>query len=166
MENFKLEIEDTKEPVLSKPINQIKNIYQEEKNKPETQSENKKSELKILNFDELIEICDKKKEVRLKYELENNVNLVSFNNQRIEISFNEKLDKEFVKNLSSKLFEWTNMRWIISFSKESGKASKKQLAKEEKLNVMNEAKKSNIYKKVLKSFSDAELIDIEDKKND
>ena len=166
MENFKLEIEDTKEPVISKPIDQIKNIYQEEKNKPETQSENKKSELKILNFDELIEICEKKKEVRLKYELENNVNLVSFNNQRIEISFNEKLDKEFVKNLSSKLFEWTNMRWIISFSKESGKASKKQLAKEEKLNVMNEAKKSNIYKKVLKSFSDAELIDIEDKKND
>ena len=166
MENFKLEIEDTKEPVISKPIDQIKNIYQEEKNKPETQSENKKSELKILNFDELIEICDKKKEVRLKYELENNVNLVSFNNQRIEISFNEKLDKEFVKNLSSKLFEWTNMRWIISFSKESGKASKKQLEKEEKLNAMNEAKKSNIYKEVIKSFSDAELIDIEDKKND
>tara|TARA_B100000029_G_C17475105_1_gene923426 strand:+ start:921 stop:1253 length:333 start_codon:yes stop_codon:yes gene_type:complete len=108
----------------------------------------------------------KKKEVRLKYELENNVNLVSFNNQRIEISFNEKLDKEFVKNLSSKLFEWTNMRWIISFSKESGKASKKQLEKEEKLNAMNEAKKSNIYKEVIKSFSDAELIDIEDKKND
>ena len=166
MENFKLEIEDTKEPVISKPIDQIKNIYQEEKNKPETQSENKKSELKILNFDELIEICEKKKEVRLKYELENNVNLVSFNNQRIEISFNEKLDKEFVKNLSSKLFEWTNMRWIISFSKESGKASKKQLEKEEKLNAMNEAKKSNIYKEVIKSFSDAELIDIEDKKND
>ena len=61
MENFKFDIEDTKEPVLSKPIDQIKNIYQEEKNKPETQSENKKSELKILNFDELIEICEKKK---------------------------------------------------------------------------------------------------------
>ena len=39
-----------------------------------------------------------KKEIKLKYELEKNVNLVSFENQRIEISFNENLDKDFIKN--------------------------------------------------------------------
>ena len=38
--------------------------------------------------------------MRLKYELENNVNLISFANNRIEISFNEKLNKDFVKSLS------------------------------------------------------------------
>ena len=46
----------------------------------------------------------KKKEIKLKYELEKNVNLVKFEKNRIEISFNESLDKDFVKDLSSKLF--------------------------------------------------------------
>ena len=67
-----------------------------------------------------------KKEAKLKYELENNVNLVSFDNQRIEISFNEKLDKEFYKILSSKLYEWTNKRWIIAFSKKKEVRQKKK----------------------------------------
>ena len=44
-----------------------------------------------------------KKEMKLKYELEKNVNLVSFHQNRIEISFNENLDKDFVKDLSLKL---------------------------------------------------------------
>ena len=39
--------------------------------------------------------------MKLKYELEKNVNLVKFDKGRIEISFNDDLDKSFVKNLSS-----------------------------------------------------------------
>ena len=39
--------------------------------------------------------------MKLKYELEKNVNLVKFESGRIEISFNDKLDKDFVKNLRS-----------------------------------------------------------------
>ena len=65
----------------------------------------------------MIDLCTKKKELKLKYELETNVNLVSFTDKRIEISFNENLDKDFVKDLSLKLFEWTQKRWIITFSK-------------------------------------------------
>ena len=45
----------------------------------------------------LLDICSSKKEIKLKYELEKNVNLVSFESQRIEISFNENLDKDFIK---------------------------------------------------------------------
>ena len=82
--------------------------------------------LQIKTFDDLIDVCNFKKEIKLKYELETNVNLLSFDNQRIEISFNEKLEKNFIKNLSSKLYEWTNNRWIISLSKKNGEPSKKE----------------------------------------
>ena len=41
--------------------------------------------------------------MKLKYDLEKNVNLVNFEKNRIEISFNDNLDKNFVKDLSSKL---------------------------------------------------------------
>ena len=70
------------------------------------------------NFEDLIEICLKKKDMKLKYELENNVNLVSFSNMNIEISINDKLNKNFIKDLSEKLYDWTKNRWLISFSKE------------------------------------------------
>ena len=142
-------------------INQIKNIVQEKKIKnPEFKS--KESEkLKIETFDELINLCHFKKEIKLKYELETNVNLVSFENKRIEISFSEDLDKEFIKNLSTKLFEWTNERWIITLSKKIGKMSKKEFFKNSKKNMIENAKKSTTYKNILEAFSDAELIDIE-----
>ena len=117
---------------------------------------------KIINsFQELIDICSDKKEIKLKYELEKNVNLVSFENQRIEISFNEFLDKEFIKILSSKLYEWTGYRWIISISKKKGELSKKDKEIEIKKNYIKDAKKEKIYKTVIEKFSDAELIDIE-----
>ena len=71
-------------------------------------------------------MCFEKKEMKLKYELENNVNLVSFSNMNIEISFNDKLNKNFVKDLSEKLYDWTKNRWLISFSKEKGGMSEKE----------------------------------------
>ena len=40
------------------------------------------------------------KEIKMKYELEKNVNLVKFEKNIIEISFNENLDKNFVKEIA------------------------------------------------------------------
>ena len=80
-------IENKEIDISSKMINQIKNISQEEKSKPEVQSEIKASQnLIIRSFNDLIGICSNKKEIKLKYELEKNVNLVKFENNRIEIS--------------------------------------------------------------------------------
>ena len=126
-ENF---IKNTETELTSKTINQIKNVAQEEKIKPEVQTEIKaENKININAFEDLIEICSKKKEIKLKYELEKNVNLVKFEKNRIEISFNESLDKDFVKDLSSKLFEWTGERWIITFSKLKGQISVKDKEK-------------------------------------
>ena len=162
-------IENKEIDISSKMINQIKNISQEEKSKPEVQSEIKASQnLIIRSFNDLIEICSNKKEIKLKYELEKNVNLVKFENNRIEISFNESLNKDFVKELSSKLFEWTNERWIITFSKLKGETSIKDQQKNIKEKLINDSKNSEIYKDVINNFPDAELINVEskDKGND
>ena len=155
----------------SKPIDQIKNIYQEEKSKPEIHKE-VKSEKKIFinSLEKLIQTCLDKKEIKLKYELEKNVNLVKFEKNMIEISFNENLDKNFVKDLSSKLFDWSGERWIISFSQLKGDVSMREKKQKIKKSLMDEAKNSKIYKDVIKNFPDAELTDInlirEDEPND
>ena len=114
----------------------------------------------INSFDELLNICAKKKEIQLKYELEKNVNLVKFERNRIEISFNDNLNKDFVKDLSSKLFEWTNERWIITFSKSKGEMSVKEKQKNKKEELINDVKNLEIYKNIMKQFPDAELLDV------
>ena len=142
-------------------INQIKNVTQEKQIKSELQSEIK-SENKFLieSFDNLLVICNDKKEAQLKYELEKNVNLVSFEKNRIEISFNENLDKNFVKKLSLKLFEWTGERWIITLSKNKGEMSFKEKQFIKKNESLEKFKKSKLFHNVLEKFPDANLVDL------
>ena len=145
-------------------IGQMKNIAQE---KDVTLKYNTKIEAQtnlINSFDNLLEICSSKKEIKLKYELEKNVNLVSFEDQRIEISFNESLDKDFIKDLSLKLYEWTNNRWIITLSKTKGQPSKKEAEVNSKKELIESVKNSLTYKNIMEKFPDAELIDVKTNK--
>ncbi len=160
-ENLNLDNNDNTN-LKNKTISQIKNISQ-----PKNETKLIKDEIGISKFEDLIMLCNEKKEIKLKYELENNVNLVNFENNRIEISFNDNLDKSFVKDLSEKLFQWTNKRWIISFSKEAGMPSKKQVEKKNKDDLLKRANETMEYKKIIDAFPDAKLIEIdEDIKND
>jgi len=141
-------------------IGQMKNIAQE---KDVTLKDNKEVETRtnlVSSFDDLLEICSSKKEIKLKYELEKNVNLVSFEDQRIEISFNEDLDKDFIKDLSLKLYEWTNNRWVITLSKTKGQPSKKETGISLKKEQIESVKNSSTYKNILEKFPDAELVDV------
>ena len=139
-------------------VEQIKNIAQEDKIDPKPQLNKKKNE--INSFQDLVNICNRKKEIKLKYELENNINLVSFEKGKMEIAFNENLDKDFIKELSNKLFEWTNIRWIITLSKKTGEISLKEKDQIKQKKIFDEVKKSEIYKKVMDILPDAELIDV------
>ncbi len=152
--------------IKNKTISQIKNFSQEESSKPEKKIEPKLIKIEIKNFEKLIQLCNEKKELKLKYELETNVNLVSFADQRIEISFNENLEKNFVKELTSKLYDWTGQRWIIAFSKKIGQLSKKKNIEIEKSKIIEDAKNEDVYKKILEKFPDAELVDIKLKDNE
>ena len=151
----------------AKTVGQMKNIYQE---KNITLKDNKEVETQINlinSFDDLLELCSFKKEIKLKYELEKNINLVSFEDQRIEISFNEDLDKNFIKDLSLKLYEWTNNRWIITLSKTKGLPSKKEVEVNLKKELTESVKNSLIYQNILQKFPDAELINVKiNKKED
>ena len=97
---------------------QLKNTDQIKK-KPLKNSENLNNigKIEITSFQDLIIQATKEKEIELKYDLERNVKLVSFNKGRINICFNESLNKNFIKNLTEKLLKWTGERWIITLSK-------------------------------------------------
>ena len=145
----------------TKPVNQIKNVVQKDEVVDKDLGKLQLNEIK--SFKDLLKICNEKKEMSLKYELETNVNLVNFESNKIEISFNENLNKDFVKVLSTKLFEWTNKRWIIAFSQLKGDLSVKEEISKGKTNIINEFKNTKKYKKILEIFNDIELVEVEKK---
>ena len=145
----------------NKIISQIK-FSSQEKEKILVEDKKLFSKTKIDSFSKLISTCIEKKEIGLKYELENNVNLISFKNNNIEISLNENLDKNFIKDLTSKLFDWTGERWIILLSKRTGSKSMKEIKTEDKNNKLQDLKDSEHFKNAINLFPDLEVTNIND----
>ena len=122
----------------------------------------KTSKIEITSFQDLIKLASDEKEIELKYDLERNVKLVSFNKGSINISFNERLNKNFIKNLTEKLLQWTGERWIISLSKNSDAKSIYEKSLESKSSLIENFENSQIYQDIKKNFPDAKLLDVED----
>jgi len=156
--------EETEIPNQSKE--QMKNIRQTKpdlsslslKNLPESESKEK-----ILSLEDLIFLSSKKKEVELKYDLEKNVNLIKFSEGKIDISFNENLGKNFVRQLSEKLLLWTGKRWVITLTKGQGEITFFEKRVQKKKQLLDNEKKGETYKKFKTIFSDAELIEVSEK---
>jgi DNA polymerase-3 subunit gamma/tau len=141
---------------------QLKNTEQIKENinkSPELIVERKKNKT-INSFQDLINLADKEKEVELKYDLERNVKLVSFNRGKINISFNERLNKNFIKILTEKLLSWTNERWIISLSKDDGAKTIYERNLEVKSENILKVKNSDEAKKILSAFPDAKIVEV------
>ncbi len=121
------------------------------------------SKLEIINsFEKLAQITNDKKEIELKFDLERNVRVVKFETGKIDISFNEKLSKNFVRSLTEKLKLWTGERWIISLSKETGKNTIFENKETHKKKLLQDALESEVYKKIKENFPDAELNEVEE----
>ena len=110
-------------------------------------------------------MCEKKRN-RIEIWIRKQCKLISFKNNNLEISFNENLDKDFTKNLTSKLLNWTGERWIILLSKKPGTKSIRELKSQDKNKKFNDLKNTQSYKKAIDLFPDLEVIDIKDVKEE
>ena len=117
----------------------------------------------IKSFEDLIKLSTNKKEVELKYDLEKNVNLIKFSEGKIDISFNENLGKNFVRNLSENLLKWTGKRWVITLTKGVGQKTFSELQLINKRQLIEQEKKGEVYKKFKNIFSDGELVEVSKK---
>ena len=141
--------------------NQLKSTDQIKTNPLKSSIEDKQeTKIEITCFQDLIDRANKEKDIELKYDLERNVKLVSFNKGTIDISFNEKLNKNFIKTLTEKLLLWTGERWIISLSQNIEAKSVYEKNLENQSNKIDEFKKSKIAKDIQKVFPDAKLINL------
>ena len=163
-EEYKINTEHNKtsnQKINLQSTTQIKNVSQEIESPKQNLNQNNLTS-KINSFEELISLVEKNKEIELKFDLERNVRLVKFSEGKIDIEFNEKLSKNFIKNLTSRLLEWTGNRWIITLSKSKGDQTIYEKKNEVKKMLFEDAKKTEIYKKVMELFPNAELTNVEE----
>ena len=140
---------------------QLKNTDQIKSN-PNKNFNKQKSKIEIVSFQDLINLAHSEKEIELKYDLERNVKLVSFNKGKIDISFNEKLNKNFIKNLSEKLLKWTGQRWVISLSKNNDAKSIYEKNLEKQDNKFRQFEESKVGQEIRAAFPDAQITNIDE----
>ena len=163
LNNDKKNLLNEENKITKIPKNQIKNMTQA---KPILPSINPKKFLKdptlekVSSIEGLISLLSRKKEIQLKYDLENNVNLIKFSEGKIDISFNENLDKNFVRNLSEKLREWTGNRWLITLGKGKGQKTFSELQDTKRKEFLDREKKGEIYQQFKNIFPDGELLEV------
>ena len=96
----------------------------------------------------------------MDHDLEKNVHLIKFSQGNIDISLNERLGKNFVRNLSECLLMWTGKRWVITLSKQQGSESFSEMKLKKSSKILENEKKSEVYKKFKNIFSDGDLIEV------
>jgi DNA polymerase-3 subunit gamma/tau len=168
IENEKLQEGADKNKIISSIKKQMKNTDQIKENiikSPELKKTNT-DKFQIKSFNDIIQLANKEKEVELKYDLERNVKLVSFNKGKIDISFNEKLNKNFIKILTEKLLIWTGERWVISLSKTKGDKTVYEKNLEAKSNNLIKTQNSEVAKSFFSTFPDAKLIEVKEEEDD
>ena len=160
----KIEENNIEQNLINPAKQQLKSVEQikvlKEKNEKKINEENQKFD--IRSYTDLILAAGKEKDAELKFDLERNVKLIKFEYGKIDINFNEKLNKNFIKKLSQSLLKWTNKRWIITLSKDDGGKTFLEEKRDEKKRLLENEKNTNLYKEISNIFPDADLTDVKE----
>ena len=113
------------------------------------------------DFHEIIQLARIHKDVKMQYELENNVSLVSFEKEKIEINI-LKGSASVASDLSKKLFEWTEKKWIVLVSSSQGEKTINQEREESDLLIRSNIEKHPIYKATVEEFKNTSIKLIEE----
>ena len=113
------------------------------------------------DFHEIIQLARIHKDVKMQYELENNVSLVSFEKEKIEINI-LKGSESVASDLSKKLFEWTEKKWIVLVSSSQGEKTINQEREESDLLIRSNIEKHPIYKATVEEFKNTSIKLIEE----
>ena len=118
-------------------------------------------EIDPKSFEDIIELVRLNKNIRLQYDLENNVSLVSFEKGKIELNILNN-DEKILITLSNKLQEWTNEKWVIVSSSALGQKTIKEIKDADKFELQSSIKEHPIYKKAIMEFDTVNITSIEE----
>ena len=120
----------------------------------------KKENITFASFKEVVNFFLEKKEVLLFNHLFSHVSLVNFQQGKIELNPQTEAPKDLASKVSALLSEWTNKRWVITFSQQEGEITLDEQSKKEKRKLHADLMKEKEIKEILNIFPGATISNI------
>ncbi|MGE4373137.1 MAG: DNA polymerase III subunit gamma/tau [Xanthobacter sp.] len=109
---------------------------------------------------DVVALASAKRDLALKHAVEHNLRPVSFEDGRIEVALLEGASAQVVQDLSRKLLEWTNRRWLVSLSSEKGGATLAEEKATRQAEREEGIKAHPLVAAVLERFPGAQVVDV------
>ena len=116
----------------------------------------------VTNFPDIVALAMEKRDLPLKLALERFVRLVAFADGRLDIALEQGSPQSLVNDLSRKLSDWTNRRWLVVVSSEQGGATLREQAEARQAAVLSGIRADPIVRAVMERFPGAEIVDVRD----
>ncbi|QFR34329.1 DNA polymerase III subunit gamma/tau [Ancylobacter sp. TS-1] len=114
----------------------------------------------IATFEDLIPLAVAKRDLRMKFALENHVRLVAFEDGKLEVALAPGGSPNVVQELQSKLSEWTGRRWLVAISREEGEPTLAERAAAQRDAMMTGVRADPLVAAALARFPGASIVDV------
>ncbi|WP_413990240.1 DNA polymerase III subunit gamma/tau [Labrys okinawensis] len=116
----------------------------------------------LASFAEVVALAQEKRDLPLKLSLERFVRLVAFADGRLDIALEQGSPAGLVNDLSRKLSDWTNKRWLVVISAERGESTLREQAEARQAAVLSGIRAHPLVRNVMERFPGAEIVDVRD----
>jgi len=116
--------------------------------------------LVVGRFEELIALAAEKRDIGVKAALERDVRLVRCEDGRLEIALEKSAAKTLVHDLSRKISQWTNRRWMVIVSAEAGQPTMKSQNDAQQAELKTGVRADPLVAAVLARFPGADIVDV------
>jgi DNA polymerase-3 subunit gamma/tau len=116
--------------------------------------------LVIGRFEELIALAAQKRDLAVKLALERDVRLVRCEDGRLEISLEPNAPGTLANDLARKFSQWTNRRWMVVVSAETGQPTIKARNEARQAELVTGVRAEPLVQAVLSRFPGAEIVDV------
>jgi DNA polymerase-3 subunit gamma/tau len=114
----------------------------------------------VARFEDLIALAHEKRDLMVKAALERDLRLVGFEDGKLEVALEPGASKALVGDLSRKLQQWTNRRWMVVISAEAGAPTLRAQADARREEISTGVTADPLVQAVLTSFPGAEIVGV------
>ena len=116
----------------------------------------------LNSFQDVVDLAGTKRDIRLKSALERFVRLVKFTPGAIDIQLVDGASQDLANELGRKLNQWTQQRWIIAVSKETGQQTLYEQTNAREQALLKEASEDALVRAALEQFPGAKIVTVRD----
>jgi DNA polymerase-3 subunit gamma/tau len=114
----------------------------------------------VNSIEDIIALAEKQRDMQFKIMVKNCVRLVSIRPGRLEINLTDNAPKTLLADLSQRLSDWTGIRWMVSLSREQGRATINETETAKRDLLLSDARSDPDVAAILARFPGAKIINV------